>query len=428
MKPRRTLIALCCALALCGAGAAHADAVTDWNAVADQNTSLPLPIKLRALAMTQIAVHDALNAIDPRYESYSYTSGGASQAMPEAAVAAAARDVLIAVAPAANQNAINAAYASALAGLPGCPSSEDCLSGIAAGQAAADAIITDRSIDGSQVSPHLPYTNAPAPGVYQPTPDQSPPFPAFAGWANVTPFSISSLARFHHKFRAPVSPVLNLRSWTYTIDYAVVKALGSKKVRARSPDSSMSRIARFWYGSAGHDWAGMTRSIVARKDLDMWENARLFALLAIGQADVTISVFESKYHYSFWRPVTAIRWNNDGNRYTRPDPDWTPYLVTPPYPDYPCGTPMLAGAATETLRDFFGTDRQRWTATSQFPGQPGVPAGPVTRTYHSFSRAADETAMARVYAGIHFGTGCHVGVDQGEKIARYGFEKLLRPL
>lgn len=428
MKPRRSLIAFCCAIALCGAGTAHADAVTDWNTIASQNTPLPLPAKLRAMAMVQIAVHDALNAIDPRYEPYSYASGAAPRAMPEAAVAAAAHGVLLAVAPEANHAAIDTAYQRALARLHGCPWKRACRNGLEAGRAAAAAILDERQSDRSQENPHLPYVLAPAPGVHQPTPDQNPPFPAFANWANVTPFTINDTARFHRRFRAPVSPVLDLRSWTYTIDYLVVKALGSKQTRARAPDSSMSRIARFWYGSAGVDWAGMTRGIVEHHDLDMWEHARLFALLAIGQADVTVSVFESKYHYNFWRPVTAIRWDNDGNRYTRPDPGWTPYLVTPPYPDYPCGTPMLAGAATEILRDFFGTDRQRWTATSEFPGQPGVPAGPVTRTYHSFSRAADETALARVYAGIHFGTGCHVGVDQGEKIARYAFKHLMRPL
>lgn len=426
--PRRALLALGCLAALCGAGPAQADAVTDWNAIANQNTPLPLPIKLRAMAMVQIGVHDALNAIDARYERYSAVPGAAPGALPEAAVAAAARGVLLAVAPPAQHAAVNAAYASALAALPGCPASPGCQGGIVAGQAAAAAIVGARSLDGAQGSPHLPYVMAPAPGVHQTTPDQQPAFPAFANWANVRPFTIGDAGQFHALFRAPVSPVLDLRSATYTVDYAQVKAFGSKAVRAASPNSSKSRIARFWYGSGGQDWATNARRLVEGKDLDMWEHARLFALLAIGQVDVTISVFESKYHYNFWRPVTAIRWLDDGNDDTAPDPAWTPYLVTPPYPDYPCGTPMLAGAGTEVLRDFFGTDEVRWTAVSSFPGQPGVPAGQVVRSYRTFSDAADESAMARVYAGIHFGTGCHVGVEQGEKIARHAFDHLLRPL
>lgn len=427
-RARRALLAFGCAVALGSAGAAHADAVTDWNAIANQTTTLPGPYKVRALAMAQIAVHDALNAIDPRYTQYSVVPAAAPNAIPEAAVAAAARDVLLAVVPAAQHGTINAAYASAMAGLPGCPASTGCQAGIAAGQAAAAAIIADRSLDGSQVNPHLPYTHAPGPGVYQLTPDQSTPFPVFAGWANVRPFTIGDSAQFHALFRAPDSDLRDLTSKTYTVDYAQVKAFGEKSVRAASPNSSKSRIARFWYGSGGQDWATNTRRFVEGRGLDLWEHARLFALLGIGQADVFVSVFDNKYHYSFWRPMTAIRWLDDGNPDTEPDPNWTPYLITPPYPDYPCGTPMLAGAGTGVLRDFFGTDDQVWTATSNFPGQPGVPAGTITRTYKSFSEAADEAAMARVYSGIHFATGCTAGVDLGEKIARYAFDNLLRPL
>lgn len=426
--PRRGALALGCAFALCGIGSAHADAVTDWNTVANQNTPLPLPLKLRSMAMVQIAVHDALNTIDSRYRRYSVVPSAPPSALPQAAVATAARDVLLVVAPATQHAAINTAYANALSSLPGCPTSPACQGGIAAGQAAAAAIVSDRSLDGAQNSPHLPYTPAPATGVYQPTPDMNPPFPAFANWANVRPFTMGDPALFHARFRAPTSRVMNPRSVAYTIDYWIVKALGSKASRAAQPESEPSRVARFWYGSAGGDWTGLTQGATKDLGLDLWENARLYALLAIGQVDVTISVFESKYRYNFWRPVTAIRWNNDGNPATRPDPAWMPYLITPPYPDYPCGTPMLAGAGTQTLRDFLGTDRLRWNATSMFPGQPGVPAGPVVRRFTSFSKTADEVARARVYAGIHFGTGCYVGVDQGEKIARYAFEHLLRPL
>jgi len=428
-RPRRSLLVFGCAIALCSAGTARADAVTDWNAVANQATALPLPAKLRAMAMVQIAVHDALNAIDPRYARYSPGPGAAAGALPEAAVAAAAHDVLRAVAPAAQQGAVEIAYANVLSGLSGCPGSMACQNGIAAGQAAAAAILAERSNDGSTNPPHLPYIEAPAPGTYQVTLDMpAPGVPAFANWANVRPFTIGDSVVFHGMFRAPDSDLRNLTSKTYTVDYAQVKAFGSKPIRAASPNSSKSRIARFWYGSAGADWATTARGIVEGRGLDLWQHARLFALLAIAQADVPVSVFESKYHYTFWRPVTAIRWFDDGNPDTEPDPSWTPYLVTPPYPDYPCGTPMLAGAGTEILRDFFGTDSLRWTATSNFPGQPGVPAGPVTQSYKTFAEAADEAAMARVYAGIHFGTGCNVGVDQGEKIARYAFDHLLRPL
>src|SRR5690606_37433235 len=332
-RPRATLVAIACAALLFGAGAAHADAVTDWNQTANQATALPLPVKLRAMAMVQIAVHDALNTIDSRYEGYSTAPGDTPGAIPEAAVAAAARDVLFVVTQdianpasrAAIQAAVQDTYDDAIGALPGCPLSPGCTAGILAGQQAAAAILVDRIGDGWPGNPHAPYLLLPAPGVYQVTPDQQPPFPAFANWANIRPFTIGDSPTFHGMFRAPVSPVLDLDSVTYTVNYAQVKAFGRKSTRAAYPNSGKSRIARFWYGSAGTDWAGLAQIATRDVDLDLWQHARLYALLAIGQADVTISVFDSKYHYSFWRPVTAIRWINDGNRATTPDTNWTPY-------------------------------------------------------------------------------------------------------
>jgi len=224
--------------------------------------------------------------------------------------------------------------------------------------------------------------------------------------------------------------VLNPRSFTYALDYYEVKVLGSASARRGSEDrdnSEESRIARFWYGS-GSDWAPTTRAIVQGRKLNLWQNARLFALLAIGQADVTISVFDSKYHYNFWRPVTAINWIHDGNFLTLPDTDWLPYLVTPPYPDYPCGVPVLAGAGTEVLRRFFRSDHVPYTVTGRFAAQNGLPAEEITRSFGSLSQAADEAVSARVYAGIHFRTGCEMGARLGEKVGRFAFRHYLRPL
>lgn len=431
MRHRRAALAVGCIIALCASGLARADAVTDWNTVANQNTPLPLPAKLRALAMVQIAVHDALNYIDPRYETYTVQHATNPHALPDIAVASAAYHVLKSVAPASQQAAIAAEYADALNASPDChgPAKARCKSAIAAGKIAATAIVHQRRGDHSEASNyHRPYTLAPAPGVHQQTPDTVPTFPAFAGWATVTPFAMTS----GDQFRAPPNAILDVTSFDYAIEYLKVWMTGSKLIRAAAPDSEPSKIARFWYGSAGVDWAGLGQAVVQDRGLDRWEHARLFALLAIGQADVVISVFDSKYHYNFWRPVTAIRQDqpgqDDGNFFTMEDASWTPYLVTPPYPDYPCGTPMLAGAGTEVLRDFLGADAVSWTATSNFPGQPDVPAGAVTRSYASLSEAADEAAVSRMYAGIHFEAGCHVGVDLGEQLGRYTFDNYLRPL
>lgn len=419
-RPTRLAWSLACALAIGVPGLAQADAVLDWNERATEATAaLPLPIRLRAMAMVQIAVHDSLNAIDPRYRTYSVVAPANSSASPDAAVATAAHKVLLSVLPAPPADG----YDAYIATLPPCGSSAPhCIAdGKAAGTDAASAIVHERSTDDLS-HPHLPYTDAAAPGVYQLTPGV--PFAAFEGWQDITPFAIRS----KRQFRSPPSQLFNLRSWLYTANYIQVKWLGSAAARGGVHENSeMSRIARFWYGTGGHDWFATTRAIVANRHLDRWQHARLFALLAMGQVDSTISVFHDKYRYRFWRPVTAIRWLHDGNPLTVPDPDWTPYLRTPPYPDYPCGTPMLAGAGTEVLRNFFGTDRVPYTVTSTYaPPPPGMPEQ-ITRSYRSLTGAAAETAIARVYAGIHFGTGCEVGVEQGEKIGHWVTGHYLRP-
>ena len=426
-RQRLCLRTLACALAGLMPAIASADSVTEWNQIADATTAIPLPMKLRAMAMTHIAIHDALNAIDPRYRSYSIAPTANLHASPDAAVATAARDVLVSTVP-AQAATVNGLYADFMAALPPCPAAHPrCLRyGVLAGRGAAHAILAARVGDHAD-APQFPYTRAPAPGVHQPTPTTSwdqLSTPMFESWAGVTPFAL----RRRDQFRAQPSRLFDLRSPTYTFDYLEVKYLGSAQARGGAhADSEMSRIARFWYGS-GSNWFPTARAIAARHDLDQWQNARLFALLAISQVDVTISVFDSKYHYDFWRPVTAINWINDGNPYTRPQPGWLPYLVTPPYPDYPCGVPMLAGAGTEVLRRFFGTDYVPYTVTARFAAQGNIPADEITRRYWLLSQAAAEAASARVYAGIHFRTGCRVGVGLGEKVGRFAYRHYLQPL
>jgi hypothetical protein len=213
----------------------------------------------------------------------------------------------------------------------------------------------------------------------------------------------------------------NLKGKTYAADYNEVKSVGSAAVRNAAPDSEESRIARFWPGG-GANLNGFTRSIVASRDLDLWENARLFALMNIAVSDALIITFKTKYDHNFWRPVTAIHWANDGNPATTPDPTWSSYIVTPPYPDFTCGLPNTVGSATEILRDFFGTDEVPFTVTAT-----GLPPS-VTRSFTSLSAAADESASARVYGGIHFRTGCEAAVRLGEHVGQFVFETQLRPL
>jgi hypothetical protein len=409
---------LAAATLLLASSAASADSVTDWNVVSGQVQPAygAPPSRVYLGAMVQLAVHDALNSISPRFESYNVIPLASPSADPDAAVAAAARDVLIHELSRAPDTAgkvaaralVEAAYANALAAIPDGAAENQ---GVATGQAAAAAMIARRLNDGSATR-DLPYTLAPAVGVYQPTP---PAFaaPQFAGFALMPTFVINSPSQF----RADPSEILDVTSEAYARDYNEVKTLGNSVTRAAAPDSEESRIARFFPGG-GADWEAVARTIVPGLGLDRWEHARLFALIDVSSADGAMSFYDTKYTYNFWRPVTAIRWADDGNPATESDATWSSYIVTPPYPDYTCGLPTIAGASTEAMRRFFGTDDVPYTFT----------AAGVTRHYDRLSQAAQEAADARVYGGIHFRTGCEMGVKMGEKIGRFVSLHALRPL
>lgn len=397
-------------------GPALAGPVVDWNTFAG---SLPLggpgPFA-RAMAMTHIAMHDALNSIDPQYSTYTDVAPAAAGASPSAAVASAARTVLVATAPSSQLAAITAYYNAYTVGCNG----QACLDGFAAGEAAANAILLRRNGDGS-ATPHLPYTLAPGPGVYQPTPPTPPavtpnPPVQFAGWANVLPFALRSGSQF----RADPSPIFNLTSEEYTRDYNEVKRVGALNAGPDDRTPEQSAVARFWPGG-GANWNAVMRVIVANRGLvDEWQLARLFALNNMAQADAAVATYDTKYTYNFWRPVTAIRAaGTDGNDATVPDASWLSYQNTPPYPDYTCGLTTVAGAATEVLRRYFGTDDIGYTLTTP---------GGITRTFTSLSQAAADAVDARVFGGMHFRAGCVRGVRQGEQVGRFVIQHTLRPL
>ena len=412
--PRRWQLAS--ALLLLLPGSAFADSVTDWSAFADQviaGAGAP-PQQFRVLAMTQIAVHDALNSIDRRYRPYTILGAVNPNASPDAAVARAAADVLRAAIP-SQAVAIDAQYATSIAALPACPAAApDCINqGIAAGAAAAAAILQLRQGDGS-ATPHLPYTLAPGPGIYQPTlptPPPPAPYPQFAGWANLKPFAVIS----RRQFVAPPAPELRLRSRAYADEYNEVKSMGSSVVRSAAPDSEESRVARY-FPAGGANLNAIARAVVAGKSLDRWQHARLFAMVNMAVNDALITTFYAKYHYTFWRPYTAIRWADDGNPRTQPDPAWTSYITTPPYPDYPCGLPTTMGAGAQVMRSFFGTDQLPYTLT----------AGGITRAYTRLSDAESDSVDARVYGGIHFRFGCEAGVVQSRKVGKWVYHTQLR--
>lgn len=396
------------------AAPARADVVTIWNEIADTISTFAgaPPLRARITAMVQLAVHDALNSIEPRYASYTGVGRARAGASPSAAVAAATSVVLSQTVP-SQASAVLTLYNTWIAAHPACPAAyPSCVSdGIAAGEAAAWAMLALRTGDGS-ATPHLPYSQPAVPGRYQPTPPQLAA-PQFAGWANLVPFVI----KFGAQFRADPSEIFDLTGEAYTRDYNEVKRVGSTNAEAlghRTADQSA--IARFWPGG-GANWNAVTRVIVAGRGLDEWEHARLFALINVALSDSSIAVFDTKYVYNFWRPVTAIRAGaTDGNPDTAPDAAWLSYQATPPYPDYTCGLTTNTGAAVEVIRRFFRTDDIAYTVT----------AAGLTRSYSSLSQAAAESVDARVFGGMHFRTGCVQGVRMGEQVGRFVIQHALK--
>jgi hypothetical protein len=387
----------------------HGNAVTQWNAIAEaaftptQGTN-PMA-QSRTLAIFHAAIHDAVNAIHRRFESYTRGLASAPGASIDAAVAAAGHDVLLALLP--SQSAlVESAYTEALAAVPDGAAK---MAGIATGQAAAQANLARRQGDGSDDAAQPPYVPRPGAGEYQFTPPFN--FAAQPGWGDVRPFIIDLR---DHVLDGP----LPLSSPKYARDLAYVKAIGDINSTLRTPDQS--EIAAFWYEDSPLGWNRIANTVVRQRRLDAWEAARTFALVHFAMADGFIAGFEAKYRFRFWRPETAIHnAATDGNPFTSPDAGWQPFLITPPVPDYPSTHTVLGWAAAEVLIELMG-DKERFTMTSlTLPG--------VTRRYKRFSDAAEENGLSRIYAGIHFRHAVSAGRRQGRSIGQ-AVAEALRPV
>lgn len=429
---RAAALALLIAL-VTSTSARAADDVIAWNAHAFNVLAASGPVfsivPTRFMAMVHAAIHDALNVIERRYQPYAFTADGPPSASPEAAVAAAAHGVLVSVIPgfgtpaqeAAGIAAVNAIYAASLAAIPEGP---DKIDGIAIGEAAAAHIVALRADDGAREA-NIPYAPLPGAGFWQPTPNPIPPDPAaggpgllpavLPGWGNVHPFALRRAEQFR-----PHGPWA-LRSRKYAADYHELKSVGDKSSATRTADQS--HAARFWFEPSLNGWNRIARTVAAPCVRDLWHQARLFALLNFAMADGFIAGWNTKYFYNFWRPVTAIRAGDmDDNPDTVVDLAWESFLNTPAHPDYPSTHSVLGAAAAEVLARFFGTDHVAFTMTS------GAPFAGLTRSYSSFSQAAQENADSRVYAGIHFRKACRDGVRLGRRIGAFTSRRVLEPI
>lgn len=422
------------------ASRAAADSVIVWNANAGEAALAaciapaddPLH-ESRMYAMTHIAIHDALNAIDRRFEPYAFVGHAQRGASAEAAVAAASRGVLVPVLEQlpppfgpqcidAGVASVEADYAAAITAIPAGPARSR---GIAVGEAAAAAIVALRAGDGADATLlDFDYPQGSAPGEYRFTPDR--PFAFAPGWAEVTPFALDHAAQYRP------GPPYTVTGKKYAADLNEVKALGGDgqtTPSARTPEQT--QIAYFWLESSPLGWNRIALTVASSEHLDPWENARLFGLLNMALADGYIGSFDTKYHYTYWRPVTAIREAaTDGNPATTADPTWTPLVTTPPIPDYDSAHSVEGGAAAAVLARVLGTDRIGFAACSlTLPaGQTCADPNPVLRRYGSFSQAANENALSRIYNGFHFRDAVQIGTRHGEKIGNRAVNLLLRPV
>lgn len=381
--------------------------VVTWNTFVTDLVAEHLPPgpQTHTLAIVHIAVHDALNAIEPRYERYEF-GGSALGGSVAAAVAAAVHDTLTQLVPQAAP-AVSARYAAELDTVP---EGDAKTLGIGAGQAAAAAILARRGADNLPAAITKPYTpGLPNPGVYQPTPPL--PIVLLAGWSELGPFALQRA----NQFRPPSPPAIG--SAAYAADFEEVKRKGSRESDARK--ARHTDIARFWFTAATREWNVAAQAGLSDVRADEWRAARTLALVNIALADAVIATFDAKFHYNYWRPITAIRaGDTDGNAVTIGDVNWEPLCDTPPFPEY-SSTHAATGAAAAGVLALELGDRHAFTVTT--------PDG-VSRRYRRFSVAALEEGLSRIYCGIHFRTAMTTGFWQGGQVASYVVHNLLRPV
>jgi hypothetical protein len=398
MKTSRGLISagigLLALMILTGVPGAHADVVTDANAkAADIVSRLPAPpITVRMMAIVQVSVFEAVNAVTGRYPPQRAKLAPAPGASVEAAVAAATRTALSKLMP-AQQAAIDADYQTLLASVSDGPAKA---AGIALGEQAATAIVALCADDGvAAPDVYRPHTTA---GVYVPTVGLAVPH-----WGKRRPWV---LPRGDH-FRPGPPPALTSDLWAR--DYNEIKAVGGKASTQRTPEQTA--IAKFWEATAPAVYWPVARSVAGMPGRDVTDNARLFAVAAMAMDDGLIAVFDAKYTYNLWRPVTAIRNGDlDGNNATDRDPGWTPFIETPLHPEYPCAHCIVSASLGAVLAAEIGSGPTPRLSSSSST------AGGAVRTWTSVDEFTKEVADARIYDGVHYRTSTEVGSAMGKKI------------
>jgi hypothetical protein len=431
------------------------DMVVQWNAIAIEATKRDHALGApgdqfgptrasRALAIVQAAVYDSVNSIDPAYTPYLIQIAAPKDASVDAAAAQAAHDTLASLYP-DQQPFFDGELAASLRGVPTGPA----VKGVAVGAAVAQYILAARANDGSQIdAPGQPenFAYGQLPGQWRPDPLHPDAQPLTPDWGQVQPFAVQSATQF----LPPPPPPLD--SEAYAAAYLEVKAIGAQDSAIRTPEQT--DIGFFWGYDAQPGLCAPVRfynqiaEVIARQEGNSEaDNARFFALINIAMADSAITCWDAKYFYDLWRPVTAIRENDPGTGPTglgsrnpflagQGDPAWSPVGApahngganfTPPFPSYTSGHASIGGALFKMMEDFYGKDHVHFTiATDESNTITDTPLGP--RSYDSFSQAAGENALSRIYLGIHYQFDATNGIKCGDDIADYVFEHTLLPL
>jgi len=385
---------------------ASADAIADWNEKVLAHVlgrNLPPPPAERIMAMVHLAMFDAVNSIERRYRPYLVQLPASAGASREAAAASAASAIIAGTDPLA-QGEMKATLAGYLASIS---DTSDKAEGIKLGEAVAAKILQARAEDGARApDTYRPRTAA---GVYVPTALTFAP-----QWPGVKPFAMASGSQFR-----PVPPV-SLVSAEWAADYNEIRELGAKASAKRS--TRQLEDGRFWLAIGGNVYYPVVRSIAAAKKMSTIDSARLFALVAVARADTLIAVFDAKYHYNFWRPITAIRNGDiDENPATERDGAWQPIDVTPMHPEYPCAHCSQASSMASVLEAVLGSADIPEVAISS-PTAPGV-----THRWTNLRAFVAEVSEARIWAGFHYRFSTRVGEDMGRKIGEYVVKNLMQP-
>lgn len=399
MKLNRSLAALIFATTLAHASAASGDVVLDWNQIGLASSvaakQLP-PDAARTMAIMHLAMFDAVNAIEGRYRPYAYRGVRRGRASPEAAAVAAAHATLSGLFPDQSQ-VLDAARAASLSRIAGDDATTE---GLALGREAALQCLRMRADDGS--GKPGPYKPRAQPGAYVAT-----AYPVSSEWARVKPFVMDDAAQL----RPPPPPPLEGEQWAR--DLEEVRAIGGRVSASRTREQT--DVARFWAVTGPASWNPLVRALAQRRAASLVENARLFALVNMAATDAFVAVFDAKYAYEFWRPITAVR-------HSGADAAWLPLIDTPMHPEYPCAHCISAAAVGTVLEAHFG--RGAIPAVSMTSATaPGV-----TRSWSRIGDYVSEVSNARVWGGIHYRGSTEVGERMGRRIGALAVEHHLAAL